>query len=149
MRESVRSISRTGQGRDGEARTRERMGQEGIRTVEDGMAPIQAKSVLHLFLARGFGSVLDAASERSPNRLENTYSAVRHPAVSSHERCRAEILILIPPITRATRATTSTQNTLIHSIELLTLLRRLEVFAFFWGVVVLEVRFDGLVLFVE
>jgi len=56
---------------------------------------------------------------------------------------------LVPPIGRARSGTAGTENTLVHPIELLAILRRLEEFTFFGWVVILQVRLDRLVLFIE
>ena len=79
----------------------------------------------------------------------NTYSGVSHPSVCLHEGRRTKILVLVPPVTRATCRAACAQNTLIHAIQLLPVLWALQVLALLWRVVVLQPRLNGFVLFVE
>lgn len=55
---------------------------------------------------------------------------------------------MVPPIARARRAAARTQNAFIHSVKLLAVLWRLKMLSL-RNVVVLQVRFNGLVLLVE
>ena len=89
------------------------------RAVENGVAPVQAQLVLHLFLAvRGVG-VLQSRTALAPMRrtsLHNTtYPRVCHPAVGGHERRRTEVLILVPPVTRARRRAAGAEDALVHA----------------------------------
>lgn len=77
------------------------------------------------------------------DRKENpTHSRICNPPIRLHQRRRAEVLVLIPPITGATRRTACTQDTLVHPIELFPIFRGLEELALGGDVVVLEVRLD-------
>jgi hypothetical protein len=102
-------------------------------TVEDRVASVQTKRVLHLLLSLGAVRI----------------TRIRHPSVSSHECGRAEVFVLVPPVRRARSRTTSTQDAFVHSIELLSVRHRLQVFTAFWDIIVLQEWLDGLVLLVE
>jgi len=103
------------------------------RTVEDSVATVQAHLVLELLLTLSSVPV----------------SGICNPPVRLHQRCRTEVLVLVPPVRRATRRAASTQNALVETVEFLTVLWRLQEFALLGRVIVLKVRFDRLVLFVE
>jgi len=66
-----------------------------------------------------------------------------------HEGGRSEVFVLIPPVRGARGGTTSTKDTLIHSVKLLAVLLRLDVFALFGRVIVLQIGLNRLVLLVE
>jgi len=53
-------------------------------------------------------------------------TTVHYPPIGMEEGGGAEIRLRIPPVTRARRATASTQNTLIHPIKLRPILLRLQ-----------------------
>lgn len=52
---------------------------------------------------------------------------VSNPTVSLHEHSRSQVLLSLPPITRARSGTAEAENTLVHTIELLTVLLGLKV----------------------
>ena len=91
---------------------------------------------------------MSCQSRKTPSP-HGTYPRIGNPAICLHQRRRTEILVLVPPIRRTAGRTTGTKDTLVETIELLAVLRRLQKFALFWRVVVLEIRFNGFVLFVE
>jgi len=97
------------------------------------MAPVHAKFILQLLLP-GF-------TVRVPR--------IGNPPIRLHQRRRSQILILVPPVGRARRRAASTQDTLVETIQLLPIFLRLEELAFLWGIVVLQVRLDRLVLLVK
>jgi len=66
-----------------------------------------------------------------------------------HQGGGPEVLVLVPPVRRARGRAASAKNTLVHAIEFLTILLRLNVFALLRRVIVLQIRFNGLVLLVE
>lgn len=78
-----------------------------------------------------------------------THPTIRDPPIRLHQRRRSQILVLVPPVARTTRATARTQNALVHPVELAPVLLRLEELALGGRVVVLQVGLDGFVLFVE
>ena len=78
-----------------------------------------------------------------------TYSGISHPSVSSHESGRSEVLVLVPPVTRATGRAAGAENALVQAVKLPTVLLRLQELALRGRVVVLQVRFNRLVLLVE
>jgi hypothetical protein len=61
----------------------------------------------------------------------------------------AYIFLGIPPVGRTRSRTTSTQNTLVQSIQLFPICLALQNLAALGEAIALEVGFDGLVLFVE
>jgi len=103
------------------------------RTVEDRVASVHRKTVLHLGLSLSTVCV----------------STVCHPSVSLHQHGRSKVLILVPPVRRTRGRTACTKNALVHPIELLSVLNALVVFSLLGRVVVLQERLDRLVLLVE
>lgn len=65
------------------------------------------------------------------------------------ERCGTEVLVLVPPVARAGGRAARTEDALVQAVELLAVLRALEVLPVRWRVVILQPRLDGLVLLVE
>lgn len=66
------------------------------------------------------------------------------------ERSGAEILLGVPPVARAGRATTGAENTLVHAVELGPILLTLEnLFSIGRGCLSLEPGFDALVLIIK
>ena len=56
---------------------------------------------------------------------------------------------MVPPVRGARGRTAGAEDALVHAIELLTVLLRLDVFAFLGRIIVLQVGLDRLVLLVE
>jgi len=56
---------------------------------------------------------------------------------------------LVPPIRGARSGAASAENALVHPVELLAFLGGLQKFAFFWWIVILQERLDGLILLIE
>jgi len=71
------------------------------------------------------------------------------PSVCLHQRGRSKVLVLVPPVGGARGRTAGAKNALVHAIELLTVLLRLDVFTLLRRVIVLQIRLNRLVLFVE
>lgn len=105
----------------------------GSSAVEDGMASVQTEGVLQLFLS--------VRSVRVPR--------VGYPAVCMHQGRRTQIDILVPPVTGACGGAASAENALVHPVQLLSVLLRLEVFSLLGRVVILEVWLYRLVLLEE
>ena len=66
-----------------------------------------------------------------------TNPRIGDPSVSLHQGGGSEVLVLVPPIRGARSRTAGAENALIHAVELLTVLLRLDVFALLRGVIVL------------
>jgi len=68
--------------------------------------------------------------DNKDNELVNgpTYPAVNHPPVGLHEYGRSKVLLWVPPVGRARRAATETQDTLVETIQLLAILNGLKEF---------------------
>lgn len=91
--------------------------------------------------------VTSAEEWRSDQRTTN--SRIGDPSVCLHQGGRSKVLVLVPPVRRARGRAASAKNTLVHAIELLTILLRLDVFPPLRRVIVLQIRFNRLVLLVE
>ena len=78
-----------------------------------------------------------------------TNPRIGDPSVCLHEGGRSEVFVLIPPVRGARGGTTSTEDTLIHAVKLLAVLLRLDIFALFGRVIVLQIGLNRLVLLVE
>ena len=78
-----------------------------------------------------------------------TYARVSKPAVRLHECRRAKILVLVPPVTRATGRAAGAENALVQAVKLPTVLLRLQELALRGRVVVLQIGLYRLVLLVE
>lgn len=104
------------------------------RTVHDGVTSVQGHGVLqHLF-----------------SDLASLVSGVNQPSVCLHQNGRTQVLLLVPPVGWTRGRTTSTQNTLVQTVQLGSVLNTLQVLsAVSWVVVSLQVWLDGLVLLVE
>jgi hypothetical protein len=77
-------------------------------------------------------------------------SRIRKPSVALQQNCGAEILLAVPPVAWARGRAARAQNAFIKPIQLPALFLRLQVFlAVGCGGGVLQVWFDGFVLFVE
>ena len=111
-------------------RSRQRIGR---RTVEDSVAAIQTHFVLKLLLTVCFVGI----------------PRVSNPAVGLHESGRAEVLVLIPPVGGTGGRTAGAEDALIEAVKLLAVFWGLKEFTLSGGIVILEVRLDGLVLLVE
>jgi len=106
----------------------------GSGTVENRMTPIQTHLVLQLLLPL--------------SRLH--IPRICDPAISLHQRGRAEVLVLVPPVTRATRRAARAEDAFIQTVELPAFFGALEKFLAVCGRVgVLQVGLDGFVLLVE
>lgn len=89
------------------------------------------------------------SAEGSCADQRTTNPRIGDPSVCLHQSGGSKVLVLVPPVRGARGRTAGTKNTLVHAIELLTVLLRLDVFALLWRVVVLQVGFNRLVLLVE
>jgi hypothetical protein len=103
------------------------------RTVEDGVAAIQTHLVLKLLLTMCFVRI----------------ARISDPAVGLHERGRAEILVLVPPVGGTGSRAAGTEDALIEAVKFLAVFWGLKELAVSGGIVILEVGLDGLVLLVE
>jgi len=74
---------------------------------------------------------------------------ISNPTVSLHESSWAKVLVLVPPIGGTGGRTAGTKDAFIEAIEFLAVLLGLEELAVGWGIVILKVGLDGLVLLVE
>lgn len=83
----------------------------GARAVHDGVATVNAEGILQL--AQTLRSVL--------------VTRVDDPAIGLHQHSRAQILLGIPPVRWARCGAASTQNTLVQTIQLKTILHGLQV----------------------
>ena len=78
-----------------------------------------------------------------------TNPRIGDPSVCLHQGRGSKVLVLVPPVRRARGRTTGAKNALVHAVELLTVFLRLDVFTLLGRVIVLQVGFNRLVLFVE
>jgi len=76
---------------------------------------------------------------------------VGDPSVCLHQDCRSEVIFRVPPVGWAGSHAGGTEDALIHTIELQTVLGTLEVLLLssLFAIFALEPRLDGLVLVVE
>ena len=105
----------------------------GLQTVKDGVAAIQAHLVLKLLFAMRFVGI----------------PRVSNPAVGLHESSWAQVLVLIPPVGGTRGRAAGTENALIQAVKFLAVFWGLQELAVFRRVVILEVGLDRLVLLVE
>jgi hypothetical protein len=103
------------------------------RTIKNGVATIQAHLVLELLLTMCFVGI---------PRISN-------PSVGLHESRWAKVLVLVPPVGWTGGRATCTEDALIETVKFLAVFRGLEELAVLWRIVILQVRFDRLVLLVE
>lgn len=84
-------------------------------------------------------------------RRSLSYSAVNHPPVCLEEHRGTEVLVLVPPITRAGGAAAGAEDALVEPIELITICGGLVVLlgGVLGPVLLLEEGLDGLVLLIE
>jgi len=103
------------------------------RTVEDGVATIQAHLILKLLLTMCFIGI----------------SRVSDPTVGLHESSWAEVLVLVPPVGWTGGRTTCAEDALVETVKFPAVFRGLKELAMLGRIVILEVGLDGLVLLVE
>lgn len=98
------------------------------------MAPVERHGVLEHVLSLGSSLV----------------SRVNHPSVGLHENGGTKVLLLVPPVRRTRGRAAGTQNALVETVELSSVVNGLEVLLSVGrDLVSLEVGLDGLVLLVE
>src|SRR6202165_3088972 len=91
----------------------------GVGAVHDGVAAIETERILEP--VETLAGVLISAVDKPPMRLQQDR--------------RAEIAILVPPVTRARRRAAEAKNAFPRAVELCTLLWRLTALAIRWRLI--------------
>ena len=76
-------------------------------------------------------------------------TAVGQPAIGLQQRCRAQIALRIPPVTRAGGGAAGTQNTLVKPVQFGAVFRGLNPFFLRCRCLGLQIGFDGRILGIE
>lgn len=103
-------------------------------TVHDSVTSVQGHGVLQHLLSD----------------LTSFVSGVNQPSVGLHQHSWTQVLLLVPPVRRTRRRAAGTQDALVKTVQLGSVLDTLQILSSIsWGCVSLQVWLDGFVLLVE